>query len=278
MRDFIEEMQYHVDLTSQNETDIFHWAQNLPATSKLYLRAKAIYEPFLALILLVVLSPLMMLTALAVKLSSPGPVFFSQRRLGIGGKKFDILKFRTMRVDAEISGAQWASKNDPRVTKLGNILRLLHLDELPQLINIIKGDISFVGPRPERPEFYSQLQSSIPLFYLRTVIRPGVTGWAQIYAGYAASVEESGDKLAYDLYYIKNMGLRIDVISVILTFVHIFRKLILSEKSLSDNMSISGSQKNLSPFIAKTLALARRTLVVLLLTTLAISFGSFAFS
>ncbi len=276
-RDLLEDIEGHVDLSRQSETDIFKWVQNLSVTSKFYLRVKALYEPVIAMALLISLSPIMLLTALAVKLSSPGPVLFLQKRLGIGGKTFNILKFRTMRVDAEADGAQWAKKNDPRITPIGNILRALHLDELPQLINIINGDVSFVGPRPERPEFYAQLKNSIPLFYLRTVIRPGVTGWAQVWAGYAATVEASNLKLSYDLYYMKNMGLRMDISSVLLTFIHVIRKIFLAENSLSEQEETSITISLPPNLLKKVAPFGKRTLVVLILTTLAISVSSIAF-
>jgi lipopolysaccharide/colanic/teichoic acid biosynthesis glycosyltransferase len=276
VRDLVEEIEYHVDLDGHDDKDILKWAQELPPSSKFYLRLKSVVEPTVAFLMLVALSPIMLLTAIAVKLSSPGPILFKQRRLGLGGKSFSILKFRTMRTDAEKAGAQWAQRNDPRVTSIGKTLRILHLDELPQLFNIISGDVSFVGPRPERPEFYDQLKNRIPLFYLRTVIRPGVTGWAQVWAGYAASLEESSLKLSYDLYYMKKMGLRMDVISVILTFVHVVRKLFLSEESLATGKEVELSLP-ISSSASTAFSFGKKTLFFLILTTLALSVTSIAF-
>lgn len=164
-----------------------------------------------SLAVLLVTLPLMPLIALAIKLGSPGPVFYSQPRVGRGGKIFRIYKFRTMRQDAESStGAVWAQKNDPRVTTVGRFLRKTRLDEVPQLFSVFKGDMSFVGPRPERPEFVESLTHEIPFYNLRHIVRPGVTGWAQVRYPYGASVEDAKEKLKYDLYYIKHMSLSLD--------------------------------------------------------------------
>ena len=166
----------------------------------------------LALVVLVMCAPLMPIIALAVKLSSPGPVFFRQHRIGQKSAVFTVYKFRTMRQDAEAqTGAVWAGKNDPRVTRVGGFLRRTRLDEIPQLWNVLKGDMGFVGPRPERPEFVQWLSEKIPYYHMRHIIRPGVTGWAQVRYQYGASVEEAKEKLAYDLYYIKHMSLVFDL-------------------------------------------------------------------
>ncbi len=162
---------------------------------------KRAVEPALGTLLAAVLSPLMALIAIAVKLSSPGPVIYRQVRAGVGGRNFTLLKFRTMRVDAEASGPQWSSAVDSRVTPLGKFLRATRLDEIPQLWNVMAGDLSFIGPRPERPEMVKKLVEHIPAFPLRNAMRPGITGWAQVRAGYAASVDESLSKLEHDLYY-----------------------------------------------------------------------------
>jgi sugar transferase (PEP-CTERM system associated) len=160
--------------------------------------------------------PLIPLIALLIKLTSLGPVIYRQTRVGKNGRPFTCYKFRTMRADAEAAGgAKWAGNNDPRVTSVGRWLRRTRLDELPQLWNVFQGDMGFVGPRPERPEFVERLSQAIPYYQLRHVIRPGITGWAQIRYQYGASVEESKEKLKYDLYYIKRMSLSMDVMIVL---------------------------------------------------------------
>lgn len=161
---------------------------------------------------LLILLPLLPLIALAVKLSSPGPILFRQERVGHHGHVFPLFKFRTMQPDAEsLTGAIWAQENDPRVTRVGSFLRKTHLDEIPQLWNVLKGDMGFVGPRPERPEFVQCLSEQIPFYNLRHIIRPGLTGWAQVRYQYGATVEESKQKLEYDLYYIKHMSVALDL-------------------------------------------------------------------
>jgi exopolysaccharide biosynthesis polyprenyl glycosylphosphotransferase len=167
---------------------------------------------FVALIVLIICVPLIPIIALAVKLSSSGPVFFRQERVGKNSTVFTVYKFRTMGRDAEAgTGAVWASKNDPRVTRVGRFLRRTRLDEIPQLWNVLKGDMGFVGPRPERPEFVQWLSGKIPYYPMRHIISPGVTGWAQVRYQYGASLEEAKEKLAYDLYYIKHMSLALDL-------------------------------------------------------------------
>ena len=159
--------------------------------------------------------PILPLIAIAVKLSSPGPVFFRQQRVGRGGKPFNVYKFRTMRQDAEArTGPVWARKGDPRVTNVGKILRATRLDEIPQLWNVLIGDMGFVGPRPERPEFVSWLSETLPYYNLRHIIRPGVTGWAQTRYQYGATLEETQQKLQYDLFYIKHMSLSLDFLII----------------------------------------------------------------
>jgi sugar transferase (PEP-CTERM system associated) len=155
--------------------------------------------------------PLMLVVALAVKLFSKGPVFYRQTRVGRGGVPFALYKFRSMYPDAEAkSGAVWASKDDPRVTPVGRWLRKLRLDEMPQLFNVIRGDMSLVGPRPERPEFVQMLQEKIPYYRHRSCVKPGVTGWAQINHKYGDTIEDVTTKLEYDLYYIKNLAPSLD--------------------------------------------------------------------
>ncbi len=164
-----------------------------------------------AIIGIVVTFPIMLLTALAVRLSSPGPVLYRQKRVGLEGVPFTLYKFRSMRVDAEANtGAVWAQKDDPRVTGVGRIIRRIRFDELPQLLNVLKGEMSIVGPRPERPEFVRALSEQIPYYRQRHCVRPGITGWAQINYKYGDTLEDTITKLEYDLYYIKNMSLALD--------------------------------------------------------------------
>ncbi len=159
---------------------------------------------------LLIAAPFMLISALIIKLESPGPVFYCQERVGMRGKKFKIIKFRSMRQDAEKNGAVWAMENDDRVTKFGAFARRVRIDELPQLWNVLCGEMSFVGPRPERPVFVDMLAEKIPYYLLRHNIKPGVTGWAQICYPYGASEEDALHKLEYDLYYLKNISLSMD--------------------------------------------------------------------
>jgi exopolysaccharide biosynthesis polyprenyl glycosylphosphotransferase len=174
--------------------------------------ARRVLSIAVSLSLLVIVSPLLPVIALAIKLTSPGPVFYRQRRVGLHGRVFDVIKFRTMRQDAETGKAVWAGKNDPRVTPVGRFLRKVRLDEIPQLWNVLAGDMGFVGPRPERPEFVELLSREIPYYGLRHVIRPGLTGWAQVRYKYANTLEDSKQKLQYDLFYIKNLSLGLDLL------------------------------------------------------------------
>ena len=169
---------------------------------------------------LVLGAPLFLLIALAIKLDSPGPVFYRQKRVGKDGGQFDILKFRSMFRDAERSGPQWAQKHDPRITRVGRVLRKLHLDELPQAINVLKGEMSLVGPRPERPMFVEQLTKEIPMYPRRLRVRPGITGWAQVKHKYDESVDDVRKKVQYDFYYIENMSLRTDLKILFSTVSH----------------------------------------------------------
>jgi len=161
--------------------------------------------------LLLISFPIMIVTALAIRMDSPGPVFYRQDRIGMEGKTFKVCKFRSMTVYAETQGAQWAQKRDPRVTRIGRWIRLFRIDELPQIWNIFMGDMSLVGPRPERPEFVRDLQAAIPYYSTRHCVRPGITGWAQVNFHYGASIEDARRKLEYDLYYIKNMSILLDL-------------------------------------------------------------------
>lgn len=174
--------------------------------------AKRTMDICLSLFGLAMFAPFWLLVTLAIKLDSPGPVFFRQIRVGEGDKPFTLIKFRSMRQDAEkLSGAVWASKNDSRVTRLGKFLRKSRIDEIPQLINVLKGEMSLVGPRPERPEFVKTLKERIPYYSERHFVKPGVSGWAQVRYPYGASVEDAVEKLRYDLFYIKNISIMLDL-------------------------------------------------------------------
>jgi sugar transferase (PEP-CTERM system associated) len=168
--------------------------------------------------------PLFPFVILAIRLTSPGPIFFRQTRVGLGGQPFQVVKFRTMFVNAEAAGAVWASKNDPRVTAVGGFMRKTRIDEIPQLWNILRGDMDFVGPRPERPEFTPLLAEAMPFYYLRHLVRPGLTGWAQVRFGYGATMAENREKLEYDLYYIKHMSLGLDLLIMFETIKTIVRR------------------------------------------------------
>ncbi len=161
--------------------------------------------------------PVTLPTALLIKLESPGPIFYTQERVGEKGRSFNVVKFRSMRQDAEKDGAVWARKNDPRVTRVGAFIRKTRIDEIPQMWNVLKGEMSFVGPRPERPVFVEQLTKEIPYYSLRHSVKPGLTGWAQVCYPYGASREDALRKLEYDLYYIKNSSIFIDILIVFRT-------------------------------------------------------------
>ena len=168
------------------------------------------------------LLPVMFVIALLIRLESPGPALLRQRRVGQHGREFEMLKLRSMRANAEPGGPSWAQRRDPRVTRLGRLLRATHLDEAPQVVNILRGEMSLIGPRPERPEFLELLEKTLPHFRSRLVVKPGLTGWAQVNSGYAASVSEASRKLEYDLYYVKNRSLRLDLQIMLLTAFTLF--------------------------------------------------------
>src|SRR5579885_3227553 len=175
------------------------------------MRYQVIWNTIFAAVGVILAAPFMLLTALAVRLTSPGPVLYRQTRVGLGGQPFTVYKFRSMWADAErATGAVWAAKNDPRVTPVGRIIRKIRFDELPQLLNVLRGEMSIVGPRPERPEFVKLLSEKIPYYRQRHCVRPGITGWAQINYKYGDTLEDTITKLEYDLYYIKNMSFSLD--------------------------------------------------------------------
>jgi sugar transferase (PEP-CTERM system associated) len=172
---------------------------------------KRVTDFILSLIGLILLMPLFLVVGLLIKLDSLGPVFYKQTRVGLRGRPYTIWKFRSMRQDAEQHGAQWAATADPRISRVGKWLRKWRIDELPQLINVVQGNMSLVGPRPERPLFVQELRSWIPYYDIRHTVRPGITGWAQIRFRYGASAQDSHTKLQYDLYYVKNLSLALDL-------------------------------------------------------------------
>ncbi len=213
--DLYERVLRKVPLTDIEET---WFLENIEGAGQYYDSLKRAGEFVFAFIVGIVLLPFEILIALIVKLSSPGPVIYRQVRMGQNGKSFMLYKFRTMRNDAEKHGAQWSSgSNDARVTVFGKFLRASHLDELPQLWNIIRGDISFVGPRPERPEFVADLKKKIPYYEIRLLLKPGVTGWAQINHHADRDLEDVSKKLQYDIYYLKNRSLIFDALIILRT-------------------------------------------------------------
>jgi exopolysaccharide biosynthesis polyprenyl glycosylphosphotransferase len=202
------------------------WYLGLPDSDvwrRPYAAARRLSDLVLATIFAIPFLILLPFIALAIKLDSPGGVLLTQRRVGERGRIFALVKLRTMTEDAEAGGAQFAAASDPRVTRVGRLLRATRLDELPQMLNIVRGEMSFIGPRPERPEFTSDLEKQIPHFRSRLLVKPGLTGWAQIRAGYASTIAEMTRKLEYDLYYIKNRSLRLDLQILFGTFGALLR-------------------------------------------------------
>lgn len=177
-----------------------------------------VFDIFVSVVALAAFLPVVLGTAIAIKLDSPGPIFYRQTRVGLRGKPFNLFKFRSMRTDAESDGVpQWSSQSDPRVTAVGAFIRMTRIDEIPQIFNVLRGDMKFVGPRPERPYFVEQLADEIPFYTQRFQVKPGITGWAQIHYPYAASTDDARDKLEYDLYYIKNYSLMLDIVIILQT-------------------------------------------------------------
>ena len=185
-------------------------------------RLKRVGDIVVSTSLLIITSPLVLIAGLLIKLSDRGPILYSQVRTGLYGNPFRIWKLRTMRIDAEHYGAQWSSRSDPRITKLGCLLRATRLDELPQLWCVLTGSMSLIGPRPERPEFDQQLSQKIPYYELRYLVRPGLSGWAQVNYPYGASVDDSANKLSYDLYYLKNFSFLLDILILFKTMRLVF--------------------------------------------------------
>ncbi len=205
--------------TFMMKVPVFHLRQGWFVSSQgfellhhtIWLKVKGLIDVAVAAVLLVICSPIMITAAILIKVSSPGRVFYKQVRTGKDGAEFTIYKFRTMVENAESDGARWAERNDPRISPVGRVLRKLRIDELPQLWNVLKGDMSFIGPRPERPSFAKDLEKHIPFYEIRNLIKPGITGWAQVMYPYGASIEDAREKLQFDLYYIKNYSLMLDL-------------------------------------------------------------------
>lgn len=187
---------------------------SIEGSRSIYNSIKRLMDLMLSLIGLFITLPIILVVSLFIKIESSGPVFFYQERVGYKGRTFQIIKLRSMKIDAEKNGPQWASKNDNRVTKIGSFIRKTRIDELPQFINVIKGDMSLIGPRPERPVFTEQFNKEIPGFINRLAVKPGLTGWAQVNGGYEISPKE---KLNYDLEYISKANIWLDIKIVLLT-------------------------------------------------------------
>ncbi len=213
---FLERETGRVDLDTVNPSWLI-FSDGFSAGRRISTIAKRLFDLVVSSILLALTAPIILLFALLVKLDSKGPAFFKQERVGLYGQPFEIIKLRSMRIDAEVDGAQWAQKNDPRVTRLGRFIRKVRIDELPQAWSVLKGDMSFVGPRPERPEFVASLETQMRYYNERHMVKPGITGWAQINYPYGASVEDSRHKLEYDLYYAKNYTPFLDLLIILQT-------------------------------------------------------------
>ena len=206
-----------VDLDSVNPSWLI-FSDGFSSSRVLSSIVKRLFDIVASLVLMIVTLPLIAVTAIAVKLESRGPAFYRQRRVGLYNQGFDIVKLRSMRQDAEIAGqAVWAEKDDPRITRVGRIIRKLRIDELPQTWSVLKGEMSFVGPRPERPQFVDDLEQQLPYYAERHMVKPGITGWAQINYPYGASIEDSRQKLEYDLYYAKNYSPFLDLLILLQT-------------------------------------------------------------
>jgi sugar transferase (PEP-CTERM system associated) len=213
---FLERETGRVDLDTVNPSWLI-FSDGFSSGQMVSSAIKRLFDIVASLILLVLTLPLVVVFAILVKLDSKGPAFFRQVRVGLYGQDFSLIKLRSMRVDAEVDGAQWASKADPRVTRIGRIIRKCRIDELPQAWTVLKGEMSFVGPRPERPEFVSDLEEKLPFYAERHMVKPGITGWAQINYPYGASIEDSRHKLEYDLYYAKNYTPFLDLLILLQT-------------------------------------------------------------
>lgn len=214
---FLERETGRVDLDSVNPSWLI-FSDGFSSGRVFSSAFKRLFDIAASSLLLVLSAPLVLLTALLIKLESKGPAFYRQRRVGLYGQGFDVIKLRSMRQDAEAAGkAVWAEKNDPRITRIGRIIRTLRIDELPQCWTVLKGEMSFVGPRPERPQFVEDLEQKLPYYAERHMVKPGITGWAQINYPYGASIEDSRQKLEYDLFYAKNYSPFLDLLILLQT-------------------------------------------------------------
>ncbi len=213
---FLERETGRVDLDTVNPSWLI-FSDGFSSGRAVSSAAKRIFDVTASALLLVLTAPLIVLFALLVKLDSKGPAFFRQTRVGLFGQPFDVVKLRSMRTDAEAAGAQWATKDDPRVTRIGRFIRKVRIDELPQVWSVLRGEMSFVGPRPERPEFVAELEEHLPYYAERHMVKPGITGWAQINYPYGASIADSRNKLEYDLYYAKNYTPFLDLLILLQT-------------------------------------------------------------
>jgi sugar transferase (PEP-CTERM system associated) len=221
---FSEQFLGRIDLDSSDCDRLLE--AGLPTSPWLANATKRGCDIVVSLALLLLTLPLMLATALLIRLDSPGPVLYRQLRVGLRGREFMLLKFRSMTVDAEAGGKpRWTTRQDPRITRIGRVVRPMRIDELPQLLNVLSGEMSLIGPRPERPHFVEQLTRVIPFYRERSLVKPGITGWAQVNFPYGASVEDAREKLAYDLYYVKNRGLLLDFLILLSTVrVILFRE------------------------------------------------------
>lgn len=213
---FVERETGRIDLDSVNPSWLI-FSDGFSSGRMLSSAAKRLFDIAASLLLLVMTLPVIALFAVLVKLDSRGPAFFRQTRVGLYGQNFDVIKLRSMRTDAEVDGAKWAQKDDPRVTRIGRFIRKVRIDELPQTWTVLKGEMSFVGPRPERPEFVSDLEDKLRYYAERHMVKPGITGWAQINYPYGASIEDARNKLEYDLYYAKNYTPFLDLLILLQT-------------------------------------------------------------
>ena len=214
---FLERETGRVDLDSVNPSWLI-FSDGFSSGRMLSSAFKRLFDIAASLILIAVSLPLIIATAIAIKLESKGPAFYRQRRVGLYNVGFDIIKLRSMRQDAEVGGqAVWAEKDDPRITRIGRFIRKVRIDELPQAWSVLKGEMSFVGPRPERPQFVDDLEQKLPYYAERHMVKPGITGWAQINYPYGASIEDSRQKLEYDLYYAKNYSPFLDLLILLQT-------------------------------------------------------------
>ena len=213
---FMERETGRVDLDTVNPSWLI-FSDGFSSGRAISSASKRLFDIAASLLLLVLTLPVIVLFAILVKLDSKGPAFFRQTRVGLYGETFDVIKLRSMRTDAEVNGAQFAQENDPRVTRIGRLIRQLRIDELPQTWTVLTGKMSFVGPRPERPEFVASLEDALPYYAERHMVKPGITGWAQINYPYGASLEDSRHKLEYDLYYAKNYTPFLDLLILLQT-------------------------------------------------------------